>query len=568
MSLLNKASLIQIPSGYKDGTLYSAKPTNGDGDFTFSRGSNLAATRVNSEGLIEKGRENVLRNSNAPNTHTTNLSTYSGSQADPFGGNTAWAWRETATTGQHYGLTANAETLGVGVWTFSVYVKPVNKTSVFFTWNSPNAGNYGATNFTFSSKTFSGSSIAEGYEELSNGWFRLYFAINVTSAGIWNVYYNQLGSYTGDVNNGYDFTRFQIERGLVATEYIETTTTTAQAGILEDMPRLDYSGGSCPSLLLEPQRSNLFTQSENFTSYWVSNGGTRTPNQSTSPDGGLNATEFLFNSYASGVYTPSFAAGTYTMSIFIKPVSGNGLIRMGLGLDNSKLNTSTLEITNQGTGNGSLIDYGNGWYRFITTITTSSSTSANIYNLNSNNVTAYIYGAMLEEGSYATSYIPTYGSSVTRSEDSCVKTGISSLIGQTEGTLFVEFETPDTNSYFIHSLSDGTNNNKAQIEYNSGSNTMATTIKSGGSLVASFSGSGFLPNTKYKVALCYKVNDFVLYANGSLIGSDTTGAVPLSMSILHIGSEVGNFYQAGLVNQVALFPTRLTNDELASLTTL
>ena len=50
MSLLNKASLIQIPSGYKDGTLYSAKPINGDGDFTFSRGSNLAATRVNSEG--------------------------------------------------------------------------------------------------------------------------------------------------------------------------------------------------------------------------------------------------------------------------------------------------------------------------------------------------------------------------------------------------------------------------------------------------------------------------------------------------------------------------------------
>jgi hypothetical protein len=60
MSLLNKASLIQIPSGYKDGTLYSAKPINGDGDFTFSRGSNLAATRVNSEGLIEKGRENVV----------------------------------------------------------------------------------------------------------------------------------------------------------------------------------------------------------------------------------------------------------------------------------------------------------------------------------------------------------------------------------------------------------------------------------------------------------------------------------------------------------------------------
>jgi hypothetical protein len=66
--LLNKASLIQIPSGYKDGTLYSAKPTNGDGDFTFSRGSNLAATRVNSEGLIEKGRENLLLQSNSFDT--------------------------------------------------------------------------------------------------------------------------------------------------------------------------------------------------------------------------------------------------------------------------------------------------------------------------------------------------------------------------------------------------------------------------------------------------------------------------------------------------------------------
>ena len=50
----NDASLVMIPSGYKDGTLYSVKPTNGDGDFTFSRGSNLSATRVNSEGLIER----------------------------------------------------------------------------------------------------------------------------------------------------------------------------------------------------------------------------------------------------------------------------------------------------------------------------------------------------------------------------------------------------------------------------------------------------------------------------------------------------------------------------------
>jgi len=101
MSLLNKASLIQIPSGYKDGTLYSAKPTNGDGDFTFSRGSNLAATRVNSEGLIEKGRENAILHSNDFSDSSwgrTDLNLTSGA-TDPNGGSTAWTIENTAANG-------------------------------------------------------------------------------------------------------------------------------------------------------------------------------------------------------------------------------------------------------------------------------------------------------------------------------------------------------------------------------------------------------------------------------------------------------------------------------------
>ena len=64
MSLYKDASLVMIPSAYKDGKLYSIRPTDGSGDFTFSRGSNLAATRVDVNGLIEKGRENLLLQSN------------------------------------------------------------------------------------------------------------------------------------------------------------------------------------------------------------------------------------------------------------------------------------------------------------------------------------------------------------------------------------------------------------------------------------------------------------------------------------------------------------------------
>ena len=119
MSLLNKASLIQIPSGYKDGTLYSAKPTNGDGDFTFSRGSNLAATRVNSEGLIEKGRENLVLHSNSFSSWSLNtgISETSG-QSGYDGSSDAWQIDLTASTGRIQESNTTS-----GVQTFSVYAK-------------------------------------------------------------------------------------------------------------------------------------------------------------------------------------------------------------------------------------------------------------------------------------------------------------------------------------------------------------------------------------------------------------------------------------------------------------
>ena len=124
MSLLNKASLIQIPSGYKDGTLYSAKPTNGDGDFTFSRGSNLAATRTNSEGLIEKGRENLLLQSNAITTlpwSGPRIFSETSGHAGYDGSNDAWLVIPNSTNGTHYKV--QSITTPTGVVTISVYAK-------------------------------------------------------------------------------------------------------------------------------------------------------------------------------------------------------------------------------------------------------------------------------------------------------------------------------------------------------------------------------------------------------------------------------------------------------------
>jgi hypothetical protein len=123
MSLFDDASLVMIPSAYKDGKLYSIKPTDGSGDFTFSRGSNLAATRVNSSGLIEKGRENLLLQSNQfDTTWTLGGATITSGQADKDGGTDAWALTSTTTNGAHRVLQTFTGAAN-NVVTFSVFAK-------------------------------------------------------------------------------------------------------------------------------------------------------------------------------------------------------------------------------------------------------------------------------------------------------------------------------------------------------------------------------------------------------------------------------------------------------------
>ncbi len=101
MSLYDKASLIlPVSPAYKDGALQSYKPLTSEGTFTFSRGSNLAATRVNVNGLIEKGRENLVTYSNTFSSWTSINSTLTSNQAGYDGTNDAWLIEKTADAGR------------------------------------------------------------------------------------------------------------------------------------------------------------------------------------------------------------------------------------------------------------------------------------------------------------------------------------------------------------------------------------------------------------------------------------------------------------------------------------
>jgi hypothetical protein len=158
------------------------------------------------------------------------------------------------------------------------------------------------------------------------------------------------------------------------------------------------------------------------------------------------------------------------------------------------------------------------------------------------------------------------GASVTRVADIASKTGISSLIGQTEGTLFAEFTRLNVgNAVVMFQCNDGTTNNRAQLEI--GATGIATTsVLSGGAVSCVITGATLALGQTHKLALTYKANDFKLYVNGVLAGTDTSGAVPISMSRIDLASELGTSFGGVSISQILNFTTALNNAQAIELT--
>ena len=375
MSLYKDASLVMIPSAYKDGKLYSIRPTDGSGDFTFSRGSNLAATRVDVNGLIEKGRENHLLQSNQFDTTWGTSGTISrvGGQSGYDGTNDAWLITKSS---QWSNISQSISKTGVN--TFSVYAKANASTwgllVVSTTTATDPVGYFNLSNGTIGTTT---NHIDAKIESIgSAGWYRISITFNqsINAVRIYPAEANTGGASSGSIY----IQDAQLEAGLVATDYIETGASTAQAGILEDMPRLDYSG-SCPALLLEPQRTNLVSQSEFYGgSDWSRTrcGIVTNTSETLSPEGLYNASKMISNaiqeSYAQDNVTLGSTSGTYTFfakkgdldycHALVWDIGASGC-RQWFNLATGAVGTTT----NFGSGytkvDATIEDYGNGWYR-------------------------------------------------------------------------------------------------------------------------------------------------------------------------------------------------------------
>ena len=373
--------------------------------------------------------------------------------------------------------------------------------------------------------------------------------------------------------------------------------------------RFDHDGnGNCRGLLIEESRTNSIANSVVFSSgYGVSNFAA-TDNVAVAPDGTTTAASLMETS-SSGFHNffraeiTTGAAANYAQSIFVKN-NGRAYVNLRwLSLSVSNCwHTVTFaligdgSITQEQSGSGanftnisrSIEHIGNGWYRITLGAT---NPNARIYpwildgsdgptpTLNSlygvvsytGDVTKgyYIWGAQVETGTFATSYIPTSGSTVTRSADVASMTGtnFSSWYNQSEGTLFVKsINHGGSRAPFALALNT---QNFPMVEL--GENSSSTnayvlrvfdTVGAQADITATVNAFG----TSNSYAGAIKTNDFAVSVNGNTPLTDTSGNLVTTFNTLRIGRQWNSNTFTGTISRFAYYPTRLSDSQLEELT--
>jgi len=550
MSLLDDVSIVVTPNGVKASKLYAVIPSNGDADMDVTRAT--AATRVDEDGLVNYaeviGSElvtcgdfscaaptNYWTATNAVISFANNQLTVDDTAG--AGGDSRGSQVITTESGKTYRLTFNR----------------ISTTSLFY------VGVGGGTSYN-------------------------------------NIFYSSLGTDTGEYT--LEFTATSSSSIIAFISGGNGITVFSNISVKEvtrdNVPRIDYTGGGCPHILAEPQRTNLITYSETFSdSSWSKINSTLSSNTTSSPSGDTNASTIVSTSATNEQYLDvgslSVTSGDdYTMSCFVKKKDYDFFLIRFTGVGGAfsagnvffNINSGALGTIDSGYS-GTITDFGNGWYKCTATTTASGTTGSAKIRLqlasadNNETITGdgssgtFIWGAQLEEGSYATSYIPTSGSTVTRNQDIFTRDGIGSLINSTEGTIFVEMAAlanDSTNRYI--SINDGSSTNRIIFKFGTSSNNISA-LGLGTATSFSLSYSSATITNMNKIALKYKVNDCALWVNGVEVATDTTFTAYTANTLNQINfsnyAGSGQFLDAK-VKQLQVYTTALTDEQLTSLT--
>ena len=331
------------------------------------------------------------------------------------------------------------------------------------------------------------------------------------------------------VNGDGDFDFYRASKG----------TRVREDGLIEEVtdnvPRLDWYDSNCPSLLLEPLRTNLQVYSEGFDNVaWIKSRTTITANDTISPNGELTADKITGDGTGTSYVYDGISltnGNTYTISIFVKPIINISSFAINVF---GSVGTAPFDLINKTIGtltgdftSAKIEDYGNGWLRCSAVMTLSSTTGTKnigygLFNFNGDQF--YLFGAQVEEGDYPTSYIKTEASTVTRLKDECLNGGDSDLFDITEGSFFVDVTPFKASEFHRITLSNNTTDEEIIFLFYSNNTQVQIISESSGVGQVSYT-TNITFDIQNKLAFTFKKNQFKFYVNGNLVHTDTSGNI-------------------------------------------
>jgi hypothetical protein len=397
--------------------------------------------------------------------------------------------------------------------------------------------------------------------DVGNGWYRCSVTL-VPNSGLvqflLRLYVGASASYAGDGTSGIYIFGAQLSDSASVDPYVYQPVA-APASTAYYGPRFDYDPVTLApkGLLIEEQRTNLVVQSDGGVGWGTNGTATVTSDTGTAPNG-ANTAFTLTN--ATDVVVPT--GGNNVFKTF--SVSSNTAITISLYVKAITATTVSLNIFDGATGNSSsqAITLTSAWQRVQVTRTSGASTTAMRLTIGDANGTVLCWGAQAEAGAFATSYIPTVASQVTRAADS------ASMIGNN----FARWYTQDIGTLYSDASQMGSAAATYRVFNFAGTNTpnisqFGTASNTGINGVFSIASSAYAVNVYSKTAFAYQISNFAMSKDGATATANTSATVLGTPTIVGIGQNgAGAQFLNGHIKRLAFYPRRLANTELQGIT--
>ena len=518
-------------------------------ELTFTRAS--TGTIVNADGLIEQVPYNLIRQSNQFDTTWTNSNTTETSgQSGYDGSNDAWLLDKSASNA----YLQNSYVFNGSPYTFSTYLKSGSKE-----WGMLFMGGRTAFfNLSNGTKGFQ-NGTSSSIEPIGNGWYRCSLVFNYNGSSSVRIYPADGDNDVTGTSGSIYIQDAQLNSGSTAKTYYPTTTRL-------NVPRVDYLNNTNGSLLLESQRTNLNTYSEDIPQNYVTTEMSDTFEYSTSPNGLQTSTRLQLSNVGSSRYVQTLTGivsngTTYTFSCYYKGTLGETAYIYALPVGGTPITPKAITFTGE-------------WQRENLTFTAGASSNY-IYIVDSRQggdaSDFQVWGAQVEEGSYATSYIPTSGTTVTRLGENSSSSVLPNIVD--DFTFFVDFVRYGqyaNSGVYNFAVKNSTDTDRISIYKSSSVSNLNVAYKIGGVTTVTNIGASVGDFVHHKIAFVCNGTTVKVFKDGSLVdtktgflNSDLLTDIHLRTESISTTNEYGSKFRS-----TQFYLSALTDTELATLTTI